>query len=47
MQQQRIAFLQRVNEMLRAFQCEANQVDDDVRTESCNSVSESSGCFLC
>jgi hypothetical protein len=46
MQEQRIAFLQRLNQMLRTLQCEANQIDDDVRTESCNAVSESAGGFL-
>ena len=47
MQEQRVAFPQRVNEMLRTLQCEANQVDDDIRTESCNGVSESARGFLC
>jgi hypothetical protein len=46
MQEQCVAFLQRVNKMVRTLQCEANQIDDDVRTESCNAVSESAGGFL-
>jgi hypothetical protein len=47
MEKQRTAFLQRVNQMLRTLQCEANQVDDDVRTEISDTVSECARGFLC
>ncbi len=46
MQEQRIAFLERLNQMLRTLQCEANQIDDDVRAESCNAASECACGFL-
>ena len=46
MQQQRIAFPERVNQMLRALQCEANQIDDDVRTQLRDAVAETAGSLL-
>jgi hypothetical protein len=47
MKEQRITFLKRLNEMLLTFQCEANEIYDDVRTEGCNAISECAGRFFC
>lgn len=46
MQEQRIA-RKRLNQMLRTVQCEANQIDDDIRSKGCNAVAECDGSFLC
>ena len=46
-QEQWIAFLQRLNQVLRTLKREANQIDDDVRAEGVNVVSECAGGFLC
>jgi hypothetical protein len=45
-QQQRIAFFESANEMLRTLQRKANQIDDDIRTERGNAVAEGAGGFL-
>jgi hypothetical protein len=44
-QQQRIAFLECANQMLRTLESEANEIDNDVGTERGNTVAESAGGF--
>lgn len=46
-QEQGIAFLERLNQMPRALLREADQIDDDVRAQGGNAVSERAGGFLC
>jgi hypothetical protein len=45
-QQQRIAFFESANEMLRTLESEANEIYDDVGTERGNAVAEAAGGFL-
>ena len=47
MHEQRIAFLERANQVLRTVECEANQIDDDIRSEGCDAISECAGGLLC
>lgn len=46
-QEQGIAFLERLNQMPGALLREADQIDDDVRAQGGNAVSERAGGFLC
>ena len=46
MEEQHIAVLERLNQMLRTLRREANQIYDDFRPERCNAVSECAGGFF-
>jgi hypothetical protein len=45
-QQQHIAFPERLDQVPRTLAREADQIDDDVRLERCNAVSERAGRFF-
>jgi hypothetical protein len=47
MKQQHIALPQCLNEMLRALDRKANEIDDDVGAEIRDAFAENAGCLLC
>jgi hypothetical protein len=47
MEQQHVALLQCLNEVLRALDRKANEIDDDVGAEARNAFAENAGCLLC